>query len=287
MRLPALALLAGSLCCRVGWCWEEEQPDHHFVHADCNPDAPGSRPAMLIERIMQNYSRNEIPEPLPVPVQVEATIQDMTELSVLSNSLTADIWFSAIWHDPRLAYRHLDPCRANLSFDDNFERLLWSPNVCLVNTKNTRVHSSPKANVLLMLMPNGTVWLNYRVRVSAPCDMDLTLYPFDSATCQLVFESYSYNTATVKVDWMPNPVTIVPGVELSDFHILESHAFKHTEVYKAGEWYRLSIELKFKREYSYYILQMYAPTYISVFISWIAFCIDRQKADTQIDEEQY
>lgn len=65
--------------------------------------------------------------------------------------------------------------------------------------------------------------------------MDLTLYPFDSATCQLVFESYSYNTATVKVDWMPKPVTIVPGVELTDFTLLQAHAFKHTEVVVNGQ----------------------------------------------------
>ncbi|CAJ0941337.1 unnamed protein product, partial [Mesorhabditis belari] len=290
MRLPPLAVLGGLVFgTRETKGWEEEST--YLTHpystsflddGPCNLDEPGARPARLIETIMHNYSRNEIPEPLPVPVQVEATIQDITELSVLSNSFTADIWFSAIWHDPRLAYGHLDPCRANLSFDDSFERLLWSPNVCLVNTKNTRVHSSPKPNVLLMLMPNGTVWLNYRVRVSAPCDMDLTLYPFDSATCQLVFESYSYNTATVKVDWMPKPVTIVPGVELTDFTLLSASTSRHTEVYKAGEWYRLSIELKFKREYSYYILQMYAPTYISVFISWIAFCIDSKALPARI-----
>uniref|UniRef100_A0A1I7WNP2 Neur_chan_LBD domain-containing protein n=1 Tax=Heterorhabditis bacteriophora TaxID=37862 RepID=A0A1I7WNP2_HETBA len=142
-------------------------------------------PSDLVETLMANYSRSEIPEPQPVQVQVEVTVQDIMELSVLSNSFSADIWFSAIWHDPRLAFSHLDSCRANLSFDDKFEKMLWSPNVCIVNTKSTIVHMSPKPNVLLMLLPNGTIWLNYR----SPCAMNLERFPIDQQVCSLVSEN--------------------------------------------------------------------------------------------------
>ncbi|ETN70075.1 Neurotransmitter-gated ion-channel ligand binding domain protein [Necator americanus] len=203
-----------------------------MVSTDCSK--PTRTPSELVDAIMANYSRSEIPQPLPVPVQVEVTVQDIMELSVLSNSFSADIWFSSIWHDRRLAFEHLDSCRANMSFDDNFEKMLWSPNVCIVNTKSTTVHMSPKPNVLLMLLPNGTIWLNYRVKVESPCSMNLERFPIDQQT------------------------------------------------YKAGEWFRLTVELRFKRRYGFYILQMYFPTYISVFISWIAFCIDTKALPARI-----
>ncbi|CAI4231281.1 unnamed protein product [Auanema sp. JU1783] len=242
-------------------------------------------PEEIVERLMANYSRSEIPEPWPVPVQVEVTVQDVMELSVLSNSFSADIWFSAIWHDPRLAFSHLDHCRKNLSFDDKFENMLWSPNVCIVNTKSTEVHMSPKPNVLLMILPNGTVWLNYRVKVQSPCAMNLARFPIDQQTNAQtfhVFESYSYNTATVSVDWMPTPVTVLDELSLPDFDLMSLQTFKHTEEYKAGQWYRLTVEFRFKRRYGFYILQMYFPTYISVFISWIAFCIDTKALPARI-----
>jgi len=31
------------------------------------------------------------------------------------------------------------------------EPRLWSPNVCIVNSKKTKVHDSPKPNILLMV----------------------------------------------------------------------------------------------------------------------------------------
>lgn len=53
----------------------------------------------------------------------------------------------------------------------------------------------------------------------------------DSAKCYLVFESYSYNTATVIIDWMPNAVTINgDDFTVADFHVSGSKYYKHTEV---------------------------------------------------------
>ncbi|KAK6040886.1 Neurotransmitter-gated ion-channel transmembrane region [Cooperia oncophora] len=104
---------------------------------------------------------------------------------------------AAIGTDFRLSFDHLDPCRKNLSLDHDMEPRLWSPNVCVVNSKLTK-------------------------RLS------------------------------------------------------------RSQTYTAGLWHRLGVTIDFERLYGFYILQMYLPTYVSVFISWIAFWMDTRALPARI-----
>lgn len=68
--------------------------------------------------------------------------------------------------------------------------------------------------------------------------MDLKMFPFDSIQCQLVFESYSFNTDEVRLFWHDTPVTLMEKVELPDFD-LTGWSTDHQRVdYPNGEWDR-------------------------------------------------
>jgi hypothetical protein len=77
----------------------------------------------------------------------------------MSGTFVMDFWISAIWQDSRLRFSHIDPCRRNLSLDHDMEPRLWSPNVCIVNSKSTKVHDSPKPNILLMVRRGRGQWI--------------------------------------------------------------------------------------------------------------------------------
>uniref|UniRef100_A0AC35U4J8 Neur_chan_LBD domain-containing protein n=1 Tax=Rhabditophanes sp. KR3021 TaxID=114890 RepID=A0AC35U4J8_9BILA len=224
---------------------------------------------------------NALPEPAPVNVDVEITVQDISDISDSKNTFVLDFWISAIWMDKRLQFSHLDPCRKNLSLDHDMEPKLWLPNVCTINSKHTVVHSSPKLNILLMIFPNGTVWLNYRIRSETSCNIDhhIRSFPMDTMMCNLVLESYSYNTAEVQLNWLKwlDPVTTIKeDFNLPDFKLVNISWNKETTMYSAGMWHRLSVHFYFDRLFGFYILQMYIPTNISVFISWIPFWLDHK-----------
>ncbi|KAH7723612.1 CBN-LGC-52 protein [Aphelenchoides avenae] len=99
--------------------------------------------------------------------------------------------------------------------------------------------------------------------------MDLRKFPLDSIRCDLIFESYSYNAAEVTLDWLEwSPVsTVKTDFNLPDFRMTNITYGKVAEMYTAGMWHRLTVSIYFDRLFGFYILQMYLPTYVSVFIS--------------------
>lgn len=106
--------------------------------------------------------------------------------------------FSEIWHDPRLAFEHIDDiCTTNITLKSDFKSKIWTPDTCIINSKQSEIHKSPIENTFVILYEQGLVWANYRMKVRAPCRMDLKMFPFDAQQCTLVFESYSYNADEV------------------------------------------------------------------------------------------
>lgn len=56
-------------------------------------------------------------------------------------------------------------CLPNLTLSHRTIDDIWLPNVCFQNSKRTSVHESPTPNIFLLIYPNGTIWVNYRVKV--------------------------------------------------------------------------------------------------------------------------
>ncbi|KAI6192191.1 Ligand-Gated ion Channel [Aphelenchoides bicaudatus] len=233
----------------------------------------------------ENYDKNNLPSAESTNVIVELTVQGITEISEFSSSFKADIWFSQIWRDPRLDFTDFNYCLTNMSLSAHKLPSLWTPNVCLVNSKKVEIHSSPQQNVLLLIFPNGTIWLNFRVSLQGPCKLDLSTFPMDYQQCELVFESYSYNTAEVRIVWRDWEAVSIPdpsSSKLPDFELIEFTHYNNTLVYTAGLWDQLGVVFRFRRLYGFYVLQAFLPTYLAVFISWIAFWIDTKALPARI-----
>lgn len=116
------------------------------------------------------------------------------------------------------------------------------------------------------------------MQVKAPCELKLHSFPFDTQQCSLVFESYSFNSEEVNLQWFDDPaITLMKEpIELPDFKLIAWSALNSTLPYPNGFWDRLEVTFIFRRRYGFFVLQAYVPTYLTIIVSWVSFSMNTE-----------
>ncbi|KAK6015136.1 Neurotransmitter-gated ion-channel transmembrane region [Ostertagia ostertagi] len=97
------------------------------------------------------------------------------------------------------------------------------------------------------------------------------MFPFDSLSCEIVLESYSFNTDEVRLLWHDVPITMMEKVELPDFDLIGWSTDHQRLEYPNGIWDRAKVKFTFARRYGFYLFQSYFPTSLTVISSWVGF----------------
>ncbi len=57
----------------------------------------------------------------------------------------------------------------NATLGGKMAESVWKTDVTFVDTRKFELLAAPVANHMLVVFPNGTVWENFRAKVSLPC----------------------------------------------------------------------------------------------------------------------
>ncbi|RCN25831.1 hypothetical protein ANCCAN_28454 [Ancylostoma caninum] len=96
----------------------------------------------------------------------------------------------------------------------------------------------------------------------------------------LFYESFTHNHEQVEMEWIDTvpPITIMKGnITLPDYVLVDFSASSELRLYPPGIFNELIATFTFQRLYGFYILQVYVPAYISVFISWVSFYLGAEQ----------
>ncbi|PIO62115.1 Cation transporter family protein [Teladorsagia circumcincta] len=208
--------------------------------------------------------------------------EGVSGISEITGDFSLDVMYSEIWQDPRLAFKHLNVCATNITLKSDFRKRIWTPDTCIINSKSSSIHSSPSENTFVILYENGLVWSNFRLNVKTPCSVNLKMFPFDSLSCEIVLESYSFNTDEVRLLWHDVPITMMEKVELPDFDLIGWSTDHQRLEYPNGIWDRAKVKFTFARRYGFYLFQSYFPTSLTVISSWVGFFFDVRSVSARI-----
>jgi len=201
-------------------------------------------------------------------VSVGVFIIDIDEIDDVRQRFNADLFMNVAWQDPRLALpeRERSGQVRTVSMTE-----IWTPRGLIVNDRGL--------NPTLPLVANVDAFGNveYRQRLSGELgvDLDLREFPFDTQTLPIQIISYQYSPDEIQF----SPDTRFAGrvdefsVEGWRFRLLETD-FGEFSVPELGlSRPQVTFAVEATRSAQYYLMTMFLPMSLIVFMSWTAFWI--------------
>ncbi|VIO92725.1 Uncharacterized protein BM_BM5890 [Brugia malayi] len=228
----------------------------------------------------------------PVDVGITIHVSSISAVSEVDMDFTLDFYLRQTWQDPRLAfgdmyYGYQKGKIESLTVGVDYLEKLWKPDTFFPNEKKSFFHTATTHNSFLRIDPDGTVFTSQRLTVTATCPMKLQLFPMDSQKCKLEIESYGYTIATIHYHWCQlkdvhcEAAVKVEPFELTSYRFTSLCINKTIATTSSGSYSRLWAQFLFEREFSFYMIQIYIPAILVVFISWVSFWINPESAPSR------
>ncbi|KAK9497233.1 hypothetical protein O3M35_004591 [Rhynocoris fuscipes] len=223
----------------------------------------------------------------PTDVFVRIYVYFLGAIEAQNLQYTAHILVRYRWLDKRLKHS-----TTVIEGEETLRNQLWTPHLYLVNENESKIMGTGKEDVLISIQPDGTVVYSFRLKMTLLCLMDLQKFPFDEQSCPLVFESWSYNTSQLTLNWeQDSPVSVNQELQLTEYTLVKSWTNKSTNVYSiknndqehivslysskfSGNYSSLIVQFYLKREIGHYIMDYYVPSILLVVVSWVSFWLD-------------
>ncbi|KAI6190334.1 Glutamate-gated chloride channel [Aphelenchoides bicaudatus] len=220
----------------------------------------------------------------PVVVVVNMLIRSISKIDDVNMEYSVQITFRETWIDGRLAYGLPGDNKPDFLILSAGQQI-WMPDSFFQNEKQAQKHMIDKPNVLIRVHKDGKILYSVRISMILSCPMLLMLFPMDSQTCHIDLASYAYTTDDIEYQWKDKePVQLKKGLEssLPSFQLNNVSTTYCTSKTNTGIYSCLRTVLVLRRQFSYYLLQLYIPSTMLVIVSWVSFWLPRTAVPARV-----
>ncbi|XP_029344549.1 glutamate-gated chloride channel isoform X3 [Acyrthosiphon pisum] len=217
----------------------------------------------------------------PVIVKIDLMLRNVERISDKEMEYSVQLTFREQWMDERLKFNDYNGKMKYLTLTE--ANRVWMPDLFFSNEKEGHFHNIIMPNVYIRIFPNGLVLYSIRISLTLSCPMNLKLYPLDRQTCSLRMVSYGWTTDDLVFLWKEgDPVQVVKNLHLPRFTLEKFLTDYCNSKTNTGEYSCLKVDLLFKREFSYYLIQIYIPCCMLVIVSWVSFWLDQSAVPARV-----
>ncbi|XP_019754910.1 glutamate-gated chloride channel isoform X4 [Dendroctonus ponderosae] len=210
----------------------------------------------------------------PTVVRINIFLRSISKIDDYKMEYSVQLTFREQWMDERLKFNDFHGKLKYLTLTE--ANRVWMPDLFFSNEKEGHTHNIIMPNVYIRIFPYGSVLYSIRISLTLSCPMNLKLYPLDRQICSLRMASYGWTTDDLVFLWKDgDPVQVVKNLHLPRFTLEKFLTDYCNSKTNTGEYSCLKVDLLFKREFSYYLIQIYIPCCMLVIVSWVSFWLDQ------------
>jgi len=201
-------------------------------------------------------------------VTVRVFLIDIDEIDDVHQRFTVDMFLGIAWNDPRLALPEEDRSGQIRTFPMTE---IWTPRGLIVNDRGL----TPKLPLVVDVDVLGNVFFRQRLSGELAVDLDLEDFPFDTQQLPVQIISYQYSPDEVLFSPSAQLAANIEGfsVEGWSFRLLETQFGEFAVPALGVARPQMTFAIEAKRDAQYYLLTMFLPMSLIVFMSWTAFWI--------------
>jgi len=242
----------------------------------------------ILDKILQNSSYDRRIRPSgtndtdgPTIVKINLMFRSFPTISDYKMEYSTILTFREEWMDDRLKYDDYGGKIKYLTLTE--QEKVWMPDLFFSNEREGHFHDIIVPNVYIRIFPNGKILYSIRISLTLSCPMDLRLYPLDRQTCHLNMISYGWTTEDLIFEWREiEPVQVPENMKLPRFIVEKVQTDFCSSNTTTGMYSCLKVNLLFKREFSYYLIQIYVPCCMLVIVSWVSFWLDANAVPARV-----
>lgn len=275
------ALLLLMICCslvQISWC---NQGKVNFREKEKQVLDQILGPGRYDARIRPSGINGTASAGAATLVSVNIYLRSISKIDDYKMEYSVQLTFREQWTDERLKFNNFGGKIKYLTLTDAAR--VWMPDLFFANEKEGHFHNIIMPNVYIRIHPDGSVLYSIRISLTLACPMNLKLYPLDRQICSLRMASYGWTTDDLEFVWKDgDPVQVVKNLHLPRFTLEKFLTDSCNSKTNTGEYSCLKVDLLFKREFSYYLIQIYIPCCMLVIVSWVSFWLDQNAIPARV-----